>query len=746
MSSSSLRQLIHVGLEQQGLRGLSALAGVVAQAAGTSGVVLWEEAKLNGSSTPAVLAAWIQGGTFGHVGFTPEPDEVTRTALRSRTLALPANPVTSLMTGRDSRNPVVAAFPVDWLDGNRGVVTFLGDGHLTDEAFDIAADLIEVLPDMCKTLRERHTLALVNACNAILSEADVASPDEPLEPDELRSYLSRICETIAEGLQLVNVSLFLQAPDDPQDFYPLFASSEPTHDGAGIRRGEGLTATFIEHRTSKALPTTGNAHSADSTDQEIPAVMVVSLASGNRTWGAIVCRGTCGPPFRFTDSDQSLLTPIAAQISQYWSNWLHRCEILSENRSWRSLATGITGLNKQIHDQLSGSRTQDQSVYQAAFQVIHDVLPDCDGTDVRIPGNRDARGLAVASGYGVFRPPTSADTIVASAYEHGEQRIDYSAEPDAGAPGESAAAGWLVSTPIRVSGTMHGVLNAVGEHGALPPNSPEVCKIVGDQLGLYHYLRRTLTDLRKTKQKLEHTLRSQAEALEDLEHQLVSPLLGATFRTERVLQSARFDNRTEAQLRAIRGLCRKASRVAQSAGVFSVLSRGEFPRARSDYLGIDDLLRLVIGNADDAQLLINPRRHIRIDVDRESLRALNRKLLLADRTFLEQCVGNLLDNATKYSYEQNTVSVGGEIADDSFAIRVSSVGIPMKPEDVENCKKRNWRGKAARVATGEGSGLGLWIVDSLMHSMEGQLDIDADGDITNVSLRFHMYELKLINS
>jgi signal transduction histidine kinase len=475
--------------------------------------------------------------------------------------------------------------------------------------------------------------------------------------------------------------------------------------------------------------------------------MVVSLTSGNQTWGAILCRGTCGPPFRFTDSDQSLLTPIAAQISQYWSNWLHRREILSENRSWRSLAAGVTGLNKQIHDQLSGSRTQDQSVYKAAFQVIHNVLPGCDGADVRTPGNADARGLAVASGYGVFQPPTSADPIVALAYEHGEQqRIDYLAEQLAGPSGESAAEGWLVSTPIRVSGTIHGVLNATGKHGALPPNSPEVCEIVGDQLGLYHYLRRTLRDLRKTKQKLEHTLRSQAEALEDLEHQLVSPLLGATFRTERVLQSARFDKRTEAQLRAIRGLCRKASRVAQSAGVFSVLSRGEFPRARSDYLATDDLLRLVIANADDAQLLINPRRHIRIDVDRESLRALDKNLILADRTFLEQCVGNLLDNATKYSYEQNTVSLGGEIVDDSFAIRVSSVGIPMKPEDVENCKKRNWRGKSARVATGEGSGLGLWIVDNLMHSMEGQLDLNANGDITTVSLRFHMHELRLISS
>jgi signal transduction histidine kinase len=58
----------------------------------------------------------------------------------------------------------------------------------------------------------------------------------------------------------------------------------------------------------------------------------------------------------------------------------------------------------------------------------------------------------------------------------------------------------------------------------------------------------------------------------------------------------------------------------------------------------------------------------------------------------------------------------------------------MDPEAVRCCLERNWRGAAASATTGEGSGLGLWIVDNLMRSMRGSVRIDADGDRTAVRL------------
>ncbi len=702
MSSPWLRRLIHVGLTQQTVRRLGSLAEVIAQAAGMSGVVLWEAAEENETRPLTVFAAWMSDGPYGHAGFIPEPDAMTLAAQHGRTLTLASGSTINLLTSNATRERVAAALPVDWADKSRGVMTLVGAGQLTDEAFDILTELIDVLPNLCSVVRERHALALAAACGFILREADIASPIEPLSVDRLSAFMSRICQAMADGLQVLNVSLFLRTPTDPQDTYPLFARS-------------------------RAADSVSGASNRDD------ALMIVPLTTGKRVWGRIECAGSYGPPFHFTASDHALLIPIAAQISQYWSHWLHRCETLNENLSWWNLARGITTLNKRIHDELSQRRPADELVYQAAFQVIQEVVPGCYGTDIRSAEN-GAADAVISSSYDRVAA-LGANALMAAAELGSDQQQDQTAyDGPMEFLTEAGKEGWLVHKPIRVSSTVYGILGAVGERGLLPSNSGQVCEVVADQLGLYHHLHRTLKDLRKAQQKVEQTLRSQAEALEDLEHQLVSPLLGATARTERVLQSGRFDSRTEIQLRAVRGLCRRASRVALSAGVFSTLSRGQSPSSRLDFLGADDLLRLVILNADDAQLLINPRREIRVDIDRASLRALGRQLILADNSFLEQCIGNLFDNAAKYSYDNTTVEVKGASASDAFILQVCNTGIPLEPGDIERSKQRNWRGKAARAATGEGSGLGLWIVDNLMRSMKGQLDITAEGDTTIVSL------------
>jgi len=261
----------------------------------------------------------------------------------------------------------------------------------------------------------------------------------------------------------------------------------------------------------------------------------------------------------------------------------------------------------------------------------------------------------------------------------------------------------------------------------LPANSAQVCEIVADQLGLYRHLQEAW-------QVLQASMRRQAEAMEDLKHQLASPLRTATDRADFVIRSGRFDTRAEAQLKAVRGLCRKASRVAMSAGVFAALSRGQQPAPKNELLGVDDLLRLLIAGADDAQVLSNPVLGITFQVDRDSVRQLGRRLVDVDASFLQQCLGNVLDNAGKYSYSNTCAGVGAVVTGNHLAIEVSSTGIPLDPGDTARCLQRNWRGDLARNTTGEGSGIGLWIVDHLMRSMNGKVQLCPVGDTITVQL------------
>jgi len=456
--------------------------------------------------------------------------------------------------------------------------------------------------------------------------------------------------------------------------------------------------------------------------------------------GALAHRGVRDDRPSFTQADLAASELVASRIGQNLRTWSHRAADPAGDRSWLLLATGVTALDKLVSEELAHDAPDDQRVYRTAMEIVRNVIPDCDAGVVhraatgRTGGPRlypVGEAPAVAQGNEGRRPRTGS--LALSVLRSGRQHATTDA---AEITGDGLDAGWLTYTPIRIGGEPYGVLAVSGKGRSLPANAPQVCEIVADQLGLYLHLRGALSGLQKTRGELQATTRSQADALEDLEHQLGGPLRIATERVDLVIQTGRLDSRLDSQLRAARGLCRKATRVALSAGVFAALSKGTAPAPRLELLSADDVVRLLIAGADDAQLLSNPRRRIRFEVDRDRIRRMGRQFIKVDRSFVEQCVGNLLDNAAKYSYENTAVTIAGDTSDDSLALTVTSTGLPLNPADAKATLQRNWRAPPARAATGEGSGLGLWIADHLMRSMNGAIRVHPVQDLTTVRLTF----------
>ncbi|MGH3937494.1 MAG: sensor histidine kinase [Pseudonocardiaceae bacterium] len=720
------RELTLVALRPDGPGTLGDLARVLGQATGAEGVILWEAPSgPDGIAAASMLCRWLDGLVPSQPQGAATPDPVTELAFRVRSLALPAD-----LPGDPPSwfgLPVAAAMPVDDADsamGVRGILTLLGTDELAEDAFDVAAELVEILPELCGALRERQTLALVQACNTILHDADVESPDQPLHPDRLREYLAQICRLVAQALECADVTIFLQETRVADDRYPLFASSGPFGQGKASDPGAWNSAS-----PAATAPPRTQAARVEGLLMELP------LRSGNHVWGLMRCTRASGSLLHFTSSDLPLLLPVAAAMAQYWRSWLHRKMILAENDSWLQLAAGISRLNRLLADELRGNAGWDarreKRFCEEALRIVRDVVPD--STQVTLsraePVGGQASRLVPVSSIGEGQPTIPVDP----GHTFAERVLHIGLQMSMINPDERAREGadpdtwWLLCTPIGVGDQVYGVMTATGPAGELPANSAQVCEIVADQLGLYRHLQEAW-------QVLQAGVRSQAETMEDLKHQLGSPLRIATDRTDLVIRSGRFDSRAEAQLKAVRGLCRKASRVAMSAGVFAALSKGGQPTAKTELFGIDDLLRLLIAGADDAQVLSNPALGITFQVDRESVRQLGRRLLDVDASFLQQCVGNLLDNAGKYGYPDTCVRIGAAVSASYFAIEVTSTGIPLHSEDATRCLQRNWRGESARNTTGEGSGIGLWIVDHLMRSMNGTVQLCSEADTTTVRL------------
>jgi signal transduction histidine kinase len=204
-----------------------------------------------------------------------------------------------------------------------------------------------------------------------------------------------------------------------------------------------------------------------------------------------------------------------------------------------------------------------------------------------------------------------------------------------------------------------------------------------------------------------------------------------------ILHDQKLDEAQTKQIRAIRGLCRKANRVARSAGLFTLFRFDQPIHLRQIRLTRDKLLEMIIECARDNEILISPERQIQILIDQTSFEEIPE--LTADLDWIQLAINNLLDNATKYSFSQSTVSISARQQKNTFQIIVTNFGIRIHPEEVSKCLQRGWRGNLATEVTSEGSGLGLWVVDQIMKAHKGSIEVSPSDPVGQTKVRLVFY-------
>lgn len=257
-------------------------------------------------------------------------------------------------------------------------------------------------------------------------------------------------------------------------------------------------------------------------------------------------------------------------------------------------------------------------------------------------------------------------------------------------------------------------------------------KLLSNQLELYRELIRLVGDLRTAEDAVKEEANRQVMIYLDLGHQLKSPVMQAFTHVQTALGASFAQTDMLTNLRAIRGLLRKARRVALSTGMFAALSKGEPLAPSLAPVATDDLRKLLIETAVDHATALNPRRGIRFEVAQGTLKDQSWRdvVVLADMDMFEQALNNIYDNAGKYSYKNARVEISAGMDRGMFFVAVVNQGLRITREEIPLCIKREWRSHDARLTTGEGSGIGLWIVTHIMTAHGGQLAIrptDASG-------------------
>lgn len=661
-----------------------------------------------------------------------------------------------------------------------------------EEEVAAAEHLVSLVPPLYQAIRDKVSLSLLKLVDERLHQAERDTSQAPSNGGDSGKVILTICKEISNTFQCLETSIFLENRIETPGQYRMMATTWPGEFKKSVYRRtdeDGLTGYVLNHaipvkildlahfkrdeavvlreypelKWSDALGLASAVRAFRNlcpTDPLPPlSFMAVPVVMGADVLGVIRCCVANVAPYYFAQREVILLQLVAARLSQYWGGWLTRREMEEENQSWRALVESVSKMNGFAHRELSEKVPDERRIFAEGLRVAESVIPAAQITDVRLL-DENTDELYFAATYGpaweegtlseIQRrkqrrfPVTGA--IPRSAGEHvfqsGEVYEVVDVRTDKYYSETFPNTRRMIVAPISSEKKIFGVLDirGTGDRG-FPRHARTIAKLLGQQLGLYHHLALTIRRLHQATAELNDAAEKQTMAFENLQHQFKSPVIQAHARVQSLLTTDWHNERLLSALRAIRGLCGKARRVGLNVKLFADLAKqGELPLLGPDDktpLTYDDLIKMLIEAADDYQVLSDPRFAIRFDVDRKSfdVRALTH--VKADMGLLEQALSNVIDNAAKYSLPETTVKIyGGLTGSGRFHLSVVNKGIKLHSFDINRCLERGWRGDEAQLVTGEGSGIGLWIVDHVMKAHGGSLVIKptTDEGLTEVKL------------
>lgn len=680
------------------------------------------------------------------------------------------------------------------------------DDYFKDEEERFICQMAELIPPLYESIRDRVGRILLGKINSILdniqSEVEQRAETSGDFMAPVKEGLDNVCREVAQTFQAVETTIFLEDRLEAENVFKLFATTWPKWSQAKSsylpRKDEGLTgwvleerkpvrifnlATFRDDRENLRRTFPGiqwkdslNIKQSASEILELPkdalpplSFMAAPILKGERVLGAIRCCTSRKAPWFFVERQLNVLTLVAAQISRFWSDWQKHHEDQEENRSWQTLVTNISALNTNVQDVLARGVFAEDDLYRRILRLAKHVIRGADILDIRlydkqngqlyfakpkigsawVRGSKQEMEARAAKRFRVTQPPADSDPLGVKVLFDGKTQVVMNAEAVSYRSQTFPETTRIVVAPIEVQKDVVGVLDVRGTgNRPFTSHAPRMAEILGQQLGLYLSLWQSEQQQRKSEEQ-------QQQVFADLWHQIKSPVRQTFARADSLVQRVTSDgwhpsdeekaHSIERDLRMLRGVARKAKRVAGSAGVFGDLAReGELKLSTKSMTPLrqGETVKMLIEANIDTQHALEDKRDIRFYVVEKSFALLTRNTVRVDRDFIEQAISCLLDNAGKYSFDGTTVLVScGEVTRDQerfVYIAVKNEGLAIAPGEVEKCKERNWRGEWAKLTTGEGSGIGLWVVDHIMKAHGGKLEVvpTTNEGVTEVRLLF----------
>lgn len=111
-------------------------------------------------------------------------------------------------------------------------------------------------------------------------------------------------------------------------------------------------------------------------------------------------------------------------------------------------------------------------------------------------------------------------------------------------------------------------------------------------------------------------------------------------------------------------------------------------------------------------------------------------MLMADRVMLTHALGNILDNAQKYSSAPEAIEIASHLEQPHIVLTVKDHGIGISSEDLPNIFTPFFRADVSRTRSTGGVGLGLALTKRLIEDHGGSIQVESEvGKYTVVTVR-----------
>lgn len=679
------------------------------------------------------------------------------------------------------------ALPFNYKGGNPGAVTIYRKADapdFTDSDTSLLKRIFKEVPELLAAAQKRARQELLEKTGEIFKELEEPSSAAP--DIRWKKALKKLCDQIDNLFHTAETSIILEQKDEGKKFFAQ-ASKAGTAHRKRIRREYGVgkepensftdacltlkrsvrifdlrqpEAEIAEIR-SKGLPkfhwrpnptleadareALGPSYFGDPAPDLPPlSFLAVPVMVGQRLHGAIRCWIATPPISYFSSQDEQLLEFVADQLGRQCelrrreegfaaelTSWRKISDVFHSKRKYSSQFTRPMGCRETIDEFSVGCLNLLEEVVKGADLNALWLLGAQDNTlqCVSAPwihDSPDADGNAITqwTSYVNQRLILQADSPVARALRDGDEQIlgpKELSEMEFTLPGVRHQ----VLVPLFANEKKLGVLE-MGSSKAVPFQESKLhaARLIAAFLSHHLATRTAVSGQQAAERALLDTERMTNDAFRDIMHQMKGPLVESARRIRHIADLFAKGTPQRNDVEKAEALVKRSFSTARRVGIFGQLVRTGKLSAGRDFVNRRQILEIIHDAWESARLRAHPRMGLRFNHDFRGIEASIPASSTMDLELLMHAIHNVLDNAIKYSFAQQEVFLdGGTATGGGWFLRVWNTGIPLRPSEVRLAKQRGWRSAAATLTTGEGSGIGLWLVDKIMQALGGTFEI-----------------------